>query len=102
MDIDYVHAGQPASPRFKPTSPGRSKGRVRTTAAERHADERTGASYYRMSINISRRISLAAWARSSLVPGMPVEAFIQTGKRSMLSNIFKPLFDQTQRSLRQS
>ena len=36
-----------------------------------------------------------------LTPGMPVEAFIQTGERTMLSYLVKPLRDQLQRAFRE-
>jgi len=36
-----------------------------------------------------------------LTPGMPVEAFIQTGERTMLSYLVKPLHDQLMRSFRE-
>ena len=35
-----------------------------------------------------------------LVPGMPVEAFIQTGERTVLSYLMKPLTDQLNRAFR--
>jgi HlyD family secretion protein len=36
-----------------------------------------------------------------LTPGMPVEAFIQTGQRTMLSYLIKPLHDQFMRAFRE-
>jgi HlyD family secretion protein len=36
-----------------------------------------------------------------LTPGMPVEAFIQTGDRTMLSYLIKPLHEQLIRSFRE-
>jgi HlyD family secretion protein len=36
-----------------------------------------------------------------LIPGMPVEAFVQTGDRTMLSYLFKPLRDQLMRAFRE-
>ncbi len=36
-----------------------------------------------------------------LTPGMPVEAFIQTGDRTMLSYRIKPLHDQLMHSFRE-
>ena len=36
-----------------------------------------------------------------LVPGMPVEAFVQTGYRTVLSYLAKPLQDQMSQSFRQ-
>ena len=36
-----------------------------------------------------------------IVPGMPVEAFIQTGDRTMISYLTKPLHDQLMRMFRE-
>ena len=36
-----------------------------------------------------------------LTPGMPVEAFIETGDRTMMSYFIKPLHDQLMRSFRE-
>jgi HlyD family secretion protein len=36
-----------------------------------------------------------------LIPGMPVEAFVQTGDRTMLSYLAKPLSDQLMRAFRE-
>ncbi|MEM7465142.1 MAG: HlyD family type I secretion periplasmic adaptor subunit, partial [Pseudomonadota bacterium] len=36
-----------------------------------------------------------------LLPGMPVEAFIQTGTRSLLDYLLKPVSDQVSRALRE-
>jgi HlyD family secretion protein len=36
-----------------------------------------------------------------LTPGMPVEAFIETGERTMLSYLVKPLHDQLMRAFRE-
>ena len=37
---------------------------------------------------------------NKLIPGMPVEAFVQTGDRTMMSYLLKPLSDQMSRSFR--
>ena len=36
-----------------------------------------------------------------LVPGMPVEAFVQTGDRTVMSYLMKPLSDQFTRAFRE-
>jgi membrane fusion protein, type I secretion system len=36
-----------------------------------------------------------------LVPGMPVECFIQTGERTVISYLLKPLRDQFMRTFRE-
>jgi len=37
----------------------------------------------------------------TLLPGMPVEAHISTGERTMLSYLMKPLGDQIARAMRE-
>jgi HlyD family secretion protein len=37
-----------------------------------------------------------------VTPGMPVEAFIQTGERTLLSYLVKPLHDQLLQAYRQN
>jgi HlyD family secretion protein len=36
-----------------------------------------------------------------LVPGMPVEAFVKTGERTVMSYLMKPLSDQINRAFRE-
>jgi HlyD family secretion protein len=36
-----------------------------------------------------------------LIPGMPVEAFVQTGDRTVISYLMKPLSDQLMRAFRE-
>ena len=38
---------------------------------------------------------------NKIIPGMPVEAFVQTGDRTMFSYLMKPLSDQLMRSFRE-
>jgi HlyD family secretion protein len=103
-DIDEVHIGQPAQLRFTAfnsrTTPELA-GTVRTVSAAREVDEKSGISYYRVEIDIGPD-QLARLEHAALVPGMPVEVFVQTGRRSMLSYLTKPLTDQIKRSFRQS
>jgi hypothetical protein len=47
------------------------------------------------------RISMSLIELARLVPGMPVEAFIRTDERTMLSYFFKPLTDQARRAFRE-
>ncbi len=39
---------------------------------------------------------------AKLVPGMPAEVYIQTGERSALSYLVKPLIDQLEKAFRES
>lgn len=101
-DIDQVRAAQQASLRFSAfnmrTTP-ELKGNVLRVSADRTVDERTGAAFYTAIITIPPT-ELKKLGELKLVPGMPVETFIETGNRTMLSYLVKPLADQLQRSFR--
>ena len=56
--------------------------------------------YFLVRISMSL-IELARLNGLKLVPGMPVEAFIRTDERTMLSYFFKPLTDQARRAFRE-
>jgi HlyD family secretion protein len=102
-DIDKVKAAATAMLRFSAfnirTTP-ELKGQVETVSADAHSDERTGASYYLVRIRIPPA-EVARLGGLKLEPGMPVESFIQTQRRSMLSYLVKPLTDQFKRAFRE-
>jgi len=101
-DVDQVTAEQGARIRFSgfsmQTTP-EIAGRVIHVAPERTTNAETQQSFYAVRIAIT---DTAALARENLTlrPGMPAEVFIQTGKRSLLSYITKPLRDQLARAFR--
>jgi HlyD family secretion protein len=102
-DIDKVYPGQPARLRFSAFSTRTTPeidGAVTKVSADALTDERTGMSHYTAEIAISEA-GLAELEGLTLVPGMPVEAFIQTGERSPLSYLMQPLTDYFNRSMRE-
>lgn len=102
-DIDQIKLDQPATlrfPGFNQRSTPELTGHVSRIAADIIQDPRTGLSYYLV------RIAIAPGETERLdglkfVPGMPVEAFIRTEDRTMLSYILKPLADSAQRAFRE-
>jgi hypothetical protein len=46
--------------------------------------------------------SFGSAGKLALVPGMPAEAFIQTGDRTVISYLVKPLRDQINRAFREA
>ncbi len=102
-DIDQVQFGQPVILRFSAfnirTTP-ELNGSVARIAADTTTDQRTGQSYYLVRVSMTAN-ELSRLGRVKLTPGMPVEAFIQTGERTMLSYLIKPLHDQLMRSFRE-
>jgi HlyD family secretion protein len=69
-------------------------------AADTNVDQRTGPSYYLVRISIGAN-EVQRLGPVKLTPGMPVEAFIQTGDRTLVSYLVKPLRDQLMRSFRE-
>jgi HlyD family secretion protein len=102
-DIDQVQIDQPVLLRFSSfnarTTP-EINGKVVRIAADTSTDQRTGASYYLVRISMSEE-EVRRLGDVKLTPGMPVEAFIQTGERTMLSYLVKPLHDQFMRAFRE-
>jgi HlyD family secretion protein len=101
-DIDKVHVGQTAFLRFaafdQRTTPDRA-GEVQRISPDLTTDQRTGLSYYSLQIEmLPEEVSKLKSLR--LVPGMPIEAFIQTSSRTVLSYLLKPLTDQFNKAFR--
>jgi HlyD family secretion protein len=103
QDIDQVHAGQQTLLRFtgfnQSTTP-ELVGEVRLVSADSTRDEKTGASFYTIRIGLSER-EITRLGRLKLMPGMPVETFIQTGQRTVISYLTKPLRDQIMKAWRE-
>jgi HlyD family secretion protein len=101
--VDQVVHGQSAIVRFpafsRDTTP-ELNGTVRTVSPTSIVDERTGVAFYRMEVQLPPA-EFARLSGRSIVPGMPVEVFVQTGERSLVSYLLKPLTDQFQRALRE-
>jgi HlyD family secretion protein len=76
-------------------------GAISWVAADQTEDERTGETYYKVRIAISDA-EVARLHGLRVIPGMPVEVFVQTKSRTMLSYLIKPLVDQAMRTFRES
>lgn len=101
-DIDQIRLGRPARLRllaFNQTTTPEIHGTVARISADSQSDQRTGLSYYAVRIDIDEA-SRTLPGVPGLIPGMPVEAFIQTQDRTALSYILKPITDQMQRAFR--
>jgi HlyD family secretion protein len=103
-DINQIQLGQPAVLRFASfnlmTTP-ELVGAVSRIAADTTRDERSGTSYYLVRIGLEGD-EIQRLKGLRLVPGMPVEAFIKTAERTMLSYLLKPLIDQAWRAFREN
>ena len=75
-------------------------GRVTHISSRRFVDERTGESYYKATVEISESERRRLGDQRGVV-GMPLEIFLQTGERSLLSYLFAPLMQQLNRAFRE-
>jgi HlyD family secretion protein len=103
QDIDQVRPGQTALLRlsaFNQRTTPEIYGTVTRISADASTDQRTGQTYYTIRIGMSGE-EVAKLGEVRMVPGMPVEAFVQTGDRTMISYLIKPLSDQLMRMFRE-
>jgi HlyD family secretion protein len=99
-DIDQVRKGQQAFVRFSAFNQRVTPqliGQVSYVSPDTTRDQQTSTSYFTVRIMLpeEERRRLAGLQLSS---GMPAEVFMQTGSRTMLSYLFKPILDQFQRA----
>jgi HlyD family secretion protein len=103
QDIDKLQVGQKTLLRLSAlnqrTTP-ELNGVVSRVSPDVTTDQRTGQSYYTIRVTMPAE-EIARLDAAKLIPGMPVEAFVQTGDRTMMSYLMKPLHDQLMRAFRE-
>jgi HlyD family type I secretion membrane fusion protein len=75
-------------------------GKVTNFSADRLVDERTGTPYFVADVTVDRS-SLKDYPEAKIVPGMPVEVAIDTGKRTALDYFVEPIRDVFRRGMRE-
>jgi HlyD family secretion protein len=103
QDIDKLQIGQKTLLRlsaFNQRTTPELNGVVSRVSPDVTTDQRTGQSYYTIRVTMPPN-EIARLGESKLIPGMPAEAFVQTGDRTMLSYLIKPLSDQLMRAFRE-
>jgi HlyD family secretion protein len=103
QDVEQLRLGQKARVTFsgldRQTTPDVA-GTLIFISADLTQDQHTGQSYYRIKVKLDP--GQAELVKSlALKPGMPAEVFVETGDRSILSFILKPLFDQMRHAFRE-
>jgi HlyD family secretion protein len=103
QDIDKLQVGQKTLLRlsaFNQRTTPELNGVVSRVQPDVTTDQRTGQSYYTIRVSMPPE-EIARLGDIKLIPGMPVEAFVQTGDRTMMSYLMKPLHDQLMRAFRE-
>ncbi len=103
QDIDQIKEGETAMLRFSAFSQRSTpeiSGTVSQISANVSRDQVTGRDFYTIRIEVPDS-EIKRLGDIRLVPGMPVEAFVQTGERTVLSYIAKPIADQVERAFKE-
>lgn len=101
LDIQDVAAGQKAEVRFPAFRKASAIfGRVEAVSADSLLDESTRKPFYLARVRIDHG-AIPAEIAGNLVPGMPAEALIATGERTVLQYLMAPLTDTIARSMRE-
>lgn len=101
-DVDQLASGQEVILRmsaFNARTTPELSGHLTRIGADRTVDPQHGITFYSVEIALDRG-ELAKLGDLRLRAGMPAEAFIQTGSRTLLSYLTKPLADQLARAFR--
>ena len=104
IHIDQVFAGQPVKlvfSSFSSRTTPQLNGHVSRVSADAFNDQKSGASFYRAEIELDPG-EIALLKNLVLLPGMPVEAFIQTDVRTPMAYLLKPFTDYFSRAFRES
>lgn len=100
VDIEKLHIGQSTRVRlsaFEQETVPEADGQIIDISADRLIDEQTGASYFVAKVMLSAR-QPDAINELDLLPGMPVDIFVNTGERTAFSYLTKPLSERLARA----
>ena len=105
IHIDQTHVGQEVTLRFSALDQRTTPelfGTVTQISADAFTNEETSASYYRAEIILNEGEAEKLPEGSTLIPGMPVEAFLRTADRTPLAYLVKPFTDYFSKAFRES
>jgi len=105
IHIDEIYVNQEVTVRFSALDSRTTPelfGKVIQVSADAFQDENTAFSYYRAEIQLNEGEKTRLPEGTILIPGMPVEAYIQTTDRTPLAYLVKPLADYFAKAFRES
>lgn len=105
IHIDEIFVNQDVTLRFSALDSRTTPelfGKVVKVSADAFQDENTAFSYYRAEIELNEDEKTRLPEGTILIPGMPVEAFIQTADRTPMAYLIKPLADYFAKAFRES
>jgi len=101
--VDKVHPGLPVELIFSAFNTNKTPhidGEVTHISADRSVDEHTGMPYYKVHVKVTPEGQKKVVAhKMDIRSGMPVELFVKTGERTMMSYLLKPITDRAHSAL---
>ena len=104
MDIDQIQTGQRVHLRFSSLDQRKTPeawGHIEQVSPDLVIDQQTGRRYYTANVRIEAEDKAKLPANIRLLPGMPVEAFVTTGERSVLDYLVHPFVAELQLAFRE-
>jgi protease secretion system membrane fusion protein len=101
--VDKVHSGLPVELIFSAFNTNKTPhidGELTHISADSAVDEKTGIPYYKVHVKVAPAGEKKIIAHNmDIRSGMPVELFVKTGERTMMSYLFKPIMDRAHTAL---
>ena len=104
-DIDQIFVGQDVTLRFSAFDQRQTpelNGTITLVSADAFEDESSRLTYYRAEVQMKEGEAERLPEGMTLIPGMPVEAFVRTAERSPINYLVKPLSDYFAKAFRES
>ena len=104
IHVDEVHVGQAVHvifAAFSARTTPQLQGKLLSVSADAMSDQATKSSFYRAEIVLNPG-ELEKLAGQTVIPGMPVQAYISTGNRSPMAYLLKPFMDYFHMAFRES
>lgn len=105
MDIDVIKTGQRVHLRFSSLDQRKTPeawGAIEQVSPDAVLEQQTGRRYYTANVRIEAEEKAKLPKEIKLLPGMPVEAFVTTGERSVLDYLLHPFVAELQLAFRES
>jgi HlyD family secretion protein len=103
LDIDKLHVDQAVIVKMSSLDPRNTpdlSAVIKTISPDLTRDPTTNAQYYDVRLDVPDAEMQKLPKGTKLVPGMPAEAFIQTGDRTVWSYLVHPITDELNRTFR--
>ncbi|MBC7738493.1 MAG: HlyD family type I secretion periplasmic adaptor subunit [Candidatus Saccharibacteria bacterium] len=104
IHVDEVHVGQMVEvvfAAFSARTTPQLQGHLVTISADAMSDQASKQSYYRAEIELEPG-ELAKLEGQTVIPGMPVQAYISTGDRTPMTYLLKPFTDYLHMAMREN